>query len=431
MLVAGDGPVCMLIQGQKSGARGESPTVVELLFPFEIARDRAFDVEQGRANCISVANLVAHRFKAAVGRRSWRPPLAIWCHFRDGTGRRERYSRSYQVQPIWLLRNTYLIAYMHALREHGVAPEPLLAKHGIVADFELIPDYMVSARLLHGYIIEAVSHGPPGAVSVAAGLFNAAFQPNPFSDTAWKSVTLLEAIRRHNANVTRYSPENRFRFSVAKGEGHWEKQDRSPLAETEIFCVANLIGHVRMSLGDGWSPPSVDVSVAEPSTLASLPLFEGVSVRAVPISATIHIPLSALALPSSSRDAGLSERALPDDFGDLDFVQSMRELIRSYVRVGELSFSNVALAAGLSRRTLQRRLSDVGISYSGMVDQVRFEVARELLLESPELPVTQIGYELGYADPGSFTRAFRRFAGTSPIAFRRASPSGMPTAEVA
>ena len=85
------------------------------------------------------------------------------------------------------------------------------------------------------------------------------------------------------------------------------------------------------------------------------------------------------------------------------------------------SIDKVALAAGMSRRTPQRRLTETGVSYSGLLDQVRFEMARELLLDSGELAVTEIGYELGYRDPGSFTRAFRRFAGTSPAGFRRAS----------
>ncbi len=313
---------------------------------------------------------------------------------------------------------------MHALREFGVAPEPLLEKHGIAPDFELIPDYLVSARLLHGYIADARRHAAPGAVSAAAGLHNAANQANPFSDTAWKAVSLLEAIRFHDANVTRYSPENRFCISVGNALGRWEKKDRSPLAETEIFCVANLVGHVRSVLGEDWSPAGIAVSVADPATLASLPLFEGVPTFRVPSSAAIHVPAALLAAPIRCRIAARGDRPLPADLSDLDFVQSLRELVRSYVRVSDPSIDKVALAAGMSRRTLQRRLTETGVSYSGLLDQVRFEMARELLLDSGELAVTDIGYELGYRDPGSFTRAFRRFAGASPAGFRRASLRG-------
>ncbi len=184
-------------------------------------------------------------------------------------------------------------------------------------------------------------------------------------------------------------------------------------------------------LGKDWSPARVDVSVAEPSTLASLPLFEGVEICRVPTSAAIHIPAPLLAATVRSRDAARSDRRPPSDLGDLDFVQSLRELVRSYVRVRDFGIDKIARAAGMSRRTLQRRLSEVGVSYTALVDQVRFEIARELLLVSPKLAVTHIGYELGYRDPGSFTRAFRRFAGTSPAAFRRSTAAVIPRAEVA
>ena len=73
---------------------------------------------------------------------------------------------------------------------------------------------------------------------------------------------------------------------------------------------------------------------------------------------------------------------------------------------------------GISGRSLQRCLMERDISYSKIVDQVRNQIAHDLLVFC-ELRVGEIAVELGYADAGSFTRAFKRWSRTSPRTYRR------------
>jgi AraC-like DNA-binding protein len=202
--------------------------------------------------------------------------------------------------------------------------------------------------------------------------------------------------------------------------GLWCKLGRSPSAETEIFCVANLIGHVRSMLGGGWRPLRVQVSVAEPKVLTSLPLYRGVEISHAARSA-IAIPVRDLSrcLNSGCRRSTHQFSAASSRAADLDFLESLRLVMKGYARVGGINVDTVARAAGTSRRTLQRRLSALGVSYSTLADQVRFEVASDLLQQAPDVGITQIGYELGYRDPGSFSRAFKRLAGIAPITYRR------------
>jgi AraC-like DNA-binding protein len=68
-------------------------------------------------------------------------------------------------------------------------------------------------------------------------------------------------------------------------------------------------------------------------------------------------------------------------------------------------------------RTLRHRLSDERTGYQAILDEVRFALAREYLLETP-LPQHEIAGLLGYTDPGNFTHAFKRWAGASPRQFR-------------
>ena len=93
--------------------------------------------------------------------------------------------------------------------------------------------------------------------------------------------------------------------------------------------------------------------------------------------------------------------------------------MKGLARTGKLSVETTARAARTTVRTLQRRLGEAGVTYKLLADRVRFEVATELLTSASDMSVTEIGFELGYRDPGSFSRAFRRWTGESPSAYRR------------
>lgn len=76
-----------------------------------------------------------------------------------------------------------------------------------------------------------------------------------------------------------------------------------------------------------------------------------------------------------------------------------------------------AARLGLSARSLQRQLEMNKVTYSDVVDQVRFELARSLL-SSTNFVVADIGATLRYRDPSSFSRAFARWSGMSPREYR-------------
>jgi AraC-like DNA-binding protein len=78
----------------------------------------------------------------------------------------------------------------------------------------------------------------------------------------------------------------------------------------------------------------------------------------------------------------------------------------------------IASRLGLSERSLSRHLAAEGTSYRRLIDQNRYRTAREWLRHST-LPVATIAARLGYNDPANFNRAFRRWAGISPGAFRQ------------
>ncbi|NMO19048.1 AraC family transcriptional regulator [Pyxidicoccus fallax] len=97
--------------------------------------------------------------------------------------------------------------------------------------------------------------------------------------------------------------------------------------------------------------------------------------------------------------------------------ERVREEVRRTLAGGDFSFAAVARTLRLPPRTLQRRLSDEGQSYAGIVEALRRELAEVYLRR--RMSIAEVSFLLGYAEPAAFHRAFKRWWGTSPESFRR------------
>jgi AraC-like DNA-binding protein len=78
----------------------------------------------------------------------------------------------------------------------------------------------------------------------------------------------------------------------------------------------------------------------------------------------------------------------------------------------------IAERLATSVRTLQRRLHASGVTYAGVLQEERCAAARRMLKDRAQA-IADVARTLGYSDPAHFTRAFQRWTGSSPSAFRR------------
>lgn len=101
-----------------------------------------------------------------------------------------------------------------------------------------------------------------------------------------------------------------------------------------------------------------------------------------------------------------------------DIVEKTRYAIQQGMSRGVLGEEQIAEPMSISTRHLRRLLGQHGTSYERLVDEVRRDTALRLMADSVS-SLTGIAYELGFQDPSSFTRAFRRWTGYSPSEFRR------------
>ena len=72
----------------------------------------------------------------------------------------------------------------------------------------------------------------------------------------------------------------------------------------------------------------------------------------------------------------------------------------------------------MSSSTLVRRLAEQGLTYKGLLDDVRHELALHHLSEA-RIGVKQVAYLLGYSEVTAFSHAFHRWTGSSPGQYRR------------
>jgi AraC-like DNA-binding protein len=136
-----------------------------------------------------------------------------------------------------------------------------------------------------------------------------------------------------------------------------------------------------------------------------------------PVVTGVRFPAVFLTRPLGPDSAGL---ASTDANPDLQrFTETLATVIRDRLgHVGYTDHSTVAEIANLSPRTVQRRLSDEGLTFQRLTDRIRFQLA-SALLEDATVTARDVSESLGYSGKNHFLRAFRRFTGMTPTEYRQ------------
>jgi AraC-like DNA-binding protein len=105
----------------------------------------------------------------------------------------------------------------------------------------------------------------------------------------------------------------------------------------------------------------------------------------------------------------------------LEMSKTMRgrveNLLISILHTGEASMDMIAVKLGLSRQTLFRKLKAEGITFEKVLDELRYKLALHYL-NGKKVPVNQTAYLVGFSEPAAFSRAFKRWTGSSPRMIR-------------
>ncbi len=229
----------------------------------------------------------------------------------------------------------------------------------------------------------------------------------------------LHAFCRHYTQISSTT-----RFGLKQDTSHtWFYREGMPgfdagRWQTEQYTLAMMID-IACRIGEECLPPTcIHLQTDRASGLENLRHLEGTRIH-------IGQALTALALPNTGLDAPLPKatdtcptlKSLAPTAPPRDFAGSLRQALTPYMREGHVTIQRAARITGLSTRTLQRRIAASGFTYSQLLDQARLELALPLL-RNATVKLLDIAYDLGYSDPAHFTRAFRRWSGLTPSAYR-------------
>lgn len=139
----------------------------------------------------------------------------------------------------------------------------------------------------------------------------------------------------------------------------------------------------------------------------------------------IIFPVEGLELPLVHADSDLSralqrigERFIAALPRATTLQERVRNLIAEMLADGSCSCERVASTLGMAPRTLHRRLEDEGTTFRAEHEQVRRDLACEYLRDG-NLTVSEIAYSLGFSVVPGFHRAFKRWTGMTPRAYRK------------
>jgi AraC-like DNA-binding protein len=192
--------------------------------------------------------------------------------------------------------------------------------------------------------------------------------------------------------------------------------------------MATRVSLLRAFTGTSAVPTEVCFVHDRPRDVAPHHDLFGCPVRFGAAANTIAFDRDTLDLPLRTANAdlrafleSLARRRL-DKFADAELPALVRTRLDEALRQGTFALSSIARQLGVSSRTLQRRLAEHGASFHRIVSEARFRRALELL-EDTGRTTEDIAATLGFADARGFRRAFRRWSGLSPRAYRaRARP---------
>lgn len=140
--------------------------------------------------------------------------------------------------------------------------------------------------------------------------------------------------------------------------------------------------------------------------------------------AALYFDDAAMATPVQAADPNLSA-ILQTHANDLlsrvtshdAFVNQVRRVMLQQLHGRDTSLHAIARLLSTSNRSLQRRLADSGYTFKALLDESRYDLARQYLTDST-ISIDEISFLLGYSDNSAFVKAFKRWGDLTPGEYR-------------
>lgn len=191
--------------------------------------------------------------------------------------------------------------------------------------------------------------------------------------------------------------------------------------ECFVVILMRFLGHVtdgEFKANEIWLSHTEGANEDEYLRICRAPVRLGMTEGCIRFDAQLLSRRSPAAEPQllAMHDA-LASRKLAD-LERLELIKRVERELGGLMESGQLSLSAVAHKLGRNPHTLRNDLTVAGTSFNALVASYRERLARRLLSRTQE-SLDQIIYLTGFSEPAAFTRAFKRWTGETPIAYRQ------------
>src|SRR5262245_14622979 len=193
------------------------------------------------------------------------------------------------------------------------------------------------------------------------------------------------------------------------------------------ICMFGVLRICRMLTGQSIAPQQFSIAHHRSGSTFEMSRFVGTKVEFGASTDELVLNLDARELPLIHSDPYLNdlllkycEAALADRRGDVSQLRTRVEnAISSLLPHGRVLIEEVARSLGMSERTLARKLSDEGLNFTEILQQLRRDLAVRYL-DDRKLHVSKVAWLLGFHEVSAFTHAFKRWTGKTPREMRTA-----------
>lgn len=325
-----------------------------------------------------------------------------------------------------IVRAAHLHIYLEELKEIGVPVESALARSRLPPWALDDPDAYVSFALCLEWLasssrdIELMEFGFRAARRVSLASLGApllsAINHAPTGFARLQAFSRCAALEDNVVSIQMQPEGDRVRVI----SGFVGFQGNPFIGLAEWVDLQAMLSIVRSVAGPRWCPQEITFVSRQRPTAAAQEAFPNTRILVGQPCTSVLVSSTLLAGPCRPIGGVAPGQAKsPDvDPSGWNVPVALRAALRPYLADGYPALPEMAEVFQMSGRTLQRRLKQCGRSYSDVVQEARFELASELLVD-PSTRITDIALAAGYENQQHFARAFRRFAGVSPRAYRK------------
>ncbi|MEA2080037.1 MAG: AraC family transcriptional regulator ligand-binding domain-containing protein, partial [Pseudomonadota bacterium] len=148
--------------------------------------------------------------------------------------------------------------------------------------------------------------------------------------------------------------------------------------QMELYRITSMIQLVQLAASSVWRPETIRLIMPKSDIVYASPLLSESEIRFSQADSAISIPNNFLQLPVQINIPEFIEHNDKEQADlNIEFVKSIRQIIDTYTATNNTSIEEIADATNLSVRTLQRRLTDNGLKFHDLLNEAKFEHAKE------------------------------------------------------